>query len=82
MEGRDLLSDHGQGSALAYPVFKSVGSWALGPDGQFHLEIARMTFGQLWVGRTFSSGGWVSVRDALAYFREHVSVVTKILSAD
>ena len=33
--GRDLLSDHG--NWFGVPVFKAVGSWAIGPKGEVHM---------------------------------------------
>lgn len=76
-EGRDALSD--SGSSFSVPVFKSMGSWAVGDGGKVHLEFTRFTFEKHWDHYASITKGWLSVHAALDAYRAHVKDVHQIL---
>jgi len=94
-QSKDLLSD--DGSPFTYPIYKSMGAWAVGAAGQVHLEFARMPFDKLYCDRDprshadggardgggcpFHNTGWVSAQQALASYRTWVQQVQGMLSA-
>jgi hypothetical protein len=81
--GVDLLSDHG--NWFGVPVFKSIGSWEIGTQGQVHIENPNLDFdfGRHNATRSTSGvsqpGAGITIRRSLARLRNHASQLDTVL---
>ena len=80
IEGRDLLSDAGSNFNSSVPVFKAMGAWSVGPNGEVYLENTDGDFENIWIqpdGRLLQT---LDVNDAITRFKTYLRQLEPILS--
>ena len=80
IEGRDFLSDAGSNFNLSVPVFKAMGAWSVGPNGEVYLENTDGDFENIWIqpdGRLLQT---LDVNDAITRFKTYLRQLEPILS--
>ena len=80
IEGRDQLSDAGSALNASEPVFKSMGAWSVGPNGEVYLENTDGDFENIWIQPGGKLVELLRTEEAMARYTRHASQLRRLLA--